>query len=152
MILVNDDVDVVRVGVDVNSLVTVNGSTRTEDMKYIETVEAMDLMRDDLRDAFRADYQGQYRNSQNNQNLYLSAANYYLASLEGTVLDPDYDNTAAIDVAAQRAAWVGAGKTEAADWDDATVRATPFKRKLFLAGGVKVLGSMTDLDFAVTLA
>lgn len=55
-ILINDD-DLVRVGVDVNSLTTVDGKTKTEDMKYIETVEAMDLMRDDIQ-IYAATYGG----------------------------------------------------------------------------------------------
>ena len=56
-----------------------------------------------------------------------------------------------MDVSAQRSAWIGSGKTEAADWDDATVRNTPFKRTVFLAGDVQILGSMGHLEFAITL-
>ena len=40
---------------------------------------------------------------------------------------------------------------EAADWDDATVMATPFKRMVYLAGDVQILGCMGGLEFAVTL-
>ena len=151
-LLVNDD-DEVRVGVDVNSLTTTNGKTLTEDMKYIETVEAMDMIRDDITAAFRQDYLGQYRNSLNNQMLLLSAINYYFYGLEGEeILDSEHDNHAAIDVTAQRAAWVGSGKAEAAEWDDAAVRANPFKRNVYLAGDIKILGSMVNLEFLVTLA
>lgn len=150
-LLVNDD-DEVRVGVDVNSLITTDGSTLTEDMKYIETVEAMDLMRDDIARTFRDEYLGQYRNSRQNQMLLVSAIRYYFDGLaESSILNPDHDNTADIDVAAQRAAWVGTGKAEAAGWDDATVRNTPFKRTVFLTGDVQILGSMGHLAFDVTL-
>ncbi len=45
----------------------------------------------------------------------------------------------------------GAGKTEVMKWDDGRVLATPFKRQLFLAGDVKILGTMADLRFVVTL-
>lgn len=150
-LLINDD-DEVRVGVDVNSLTTTDGSTKTEDMKYIETVEAMDLMRDDIARTFRDEYLGQYRNSQANQMLFVSAVNYYFDGLAAdNILNPDHDNTADIDVSAQRNAWIGSGKSEAADWDDATVRATPFKRTVFLAGDVQILGSMGNLEFGITL-
>ena len=67
------------------------------------------------------------------------------------ILDPEHDNHASIDVAAQRAAWVGSGKAEAAEWDDATVRSNPFKRNVYLAGDVKILGSMVNLEFVVSL-
>ena len=52
---------------------------------------------------------------------------------------------------AQRNAWMGTGKAEAADWDDATVRATPFKRTVYLAGDIQILGSMANLEFVVSL-
>ena len=139
-------------GVDVNSMTTTDGSTKTEDMKYIETVEAMDLMRDDIARTFRDEYMGQYRNSRANQMLFVSAVNYYFDGLAAeSILNPDHDNRADIDTAAQRNAWIGSGKTEAADWDDATVRATPFKRTVFLAGDVQILGSMANLEFGITL-
>lgn len=81
--------------------------------------------------------------------------NYYfdtLAAAAGNyVLNPDHDNKAGIDVTAQRNAWIGSGKAEAADWDDATVMATPFKRMVYLAGDVQILGCMGGLEFAVTL-
>lgn len=150
-ILINSDLEV-RVGVDVNSMTTTNGSTRTEDMRYIETVEAMDMMRDDITKAFRDDYLGSYRNSPNNQMLLIAAINYYFQQLEDQdILDPDHDNHAAIDIAAQRAAWVGSGKSEAGGWDDATVRSNPFKRNVYLAGDVKILGSMVNLEFVIAL-
>lgn len=150
-LLVNDD-DEVRVGVDVNSLTTTDGSTKTEDMKYIETVEAMDLMRDDIAQTFRDEYLGNYRNSKANQMLFISAVNYYFDGLAAdNILNPEHNNAAAIDVTSQRNAWIGSGKSEAADWDDATVMATPFKRTVFLTGDVQILGSMGSLQFAVTL-
>ena len=150
-ILVNED-DEVKVGVDVNSLTTVNGSTQTEDMKYIETVEAMDLMRDDISNTFRQEYRGQYKNTTSNQMLFLAAINGYFRDLgDETVLDPAYDNTAAVDVTSQRNAWIDSGKAEAAEWDDGKVISTPYKRTVFLGGDVKILGSMTELKFVVTL-
>lgn len=153
-ILVNDD-DEVRVGVDVNSMTTTDGSTKTEDMKYIETVEAMDLIRDDINRTFRDEYVGKYRNSRTNQMLFISAVNYYFDSLasenSGNVLNANHDNAADIDVESQRSAWIGSGKAEAAGWDDDTVRDTPFKRTVFLAGDIQILGSMSNLEFGITL-
>ena len=142
-------------GVDVNALTTTNGTTLTDDMKYIETVEAMDMLRDDITATFRDEYLGKYRNSKANQMLFISAVNYYFDTLAAAasnyVLNPDHDNKAGIDVTAQRNAWIGSGKAEAADWDDATVMATPFKRMVYLAGDVQILGCMGGLEFAVTL-
>lgn len=152
-ILLNDEDGDVRVGVDVNSLQTTNGSTATEDMKYIETVEAMDMIRDDITTTFRSEYLGKYRNKKANQMLLIAAINYYFDQLaQEDILDEDHENKSEIDVATQRAAWVGSGKSEAADWDDATVMANPYKRNVYLQGDIKILGSMENLAFVVTLA
>lgn len=151
-VLVGDEDGDVRVGVGVNSLTTINGETLTEDMKYIEIVEAMDMMRDDIRATFRRDYLGNYRNTQDNQMLFVASVNGYYRQLaaEG-VLNPDYDNAAYLDAAAQRDAWVAAGKAEAAEWDDATVLATPYKRQMFLAARNQILFSMTDMTLVAQL-
>ena len=147
------DVDGVYVGVGVNSLTTTNGKTLTEDMKYIETVEAMDLISDDIREEFRNTYLGKYKNSLDNQMLFIAAVRGYFASLAGeNILDPDYENTVDIDVASQRAAWVAAGKSEASEWTDAKVRQMAFKRTVYLTADIKILGSMENLKFEISMA
>lgn len=153
LILINDEDGAVRIGQGINSLTTLDGNTKTEDMQFIETVEAMDLMRDDITSTFRGTYLGNYRNTRDNQMMFIAALNssYFAQLAAENILDPDYTNTASIDVAAQRNAWVASGKSEAADWDDDTVKATPFKRTVYLAGNVKILGSMTNLIFPINL-
>lgn len=85
--------------------------------------------------------------------LFISAVNYYFQQLAASnILDPEHENSVEVDVAAQRSAWLGTGKSEAAEWDDATVRSNTFKRTVYLAGDVKILGSMANLEFQVTLA
>jgi len=153
-ILCLDDDGKVRVAQGNNSMTTTNGKTRTEDMQFIETVEAMDLMRDDIARTFRETYLGNYRNLLDNQMLLISSLNfsYFQQLARQGILDPSYHNAASIDTAAQRLAWQASGKTEAADWDDAKVRAMPFKRSVYLKADVKIVGSMTDLIFLITLA
>ena len=147
------DVNGVYVGLGVNSLTTTNGKTLTEDMKYIETVEAMDLIADDIRDEFRQNYIGKYRNSLDNQMLLIAAIRGYFADLadEG-ILDTEYENTVEIDVESQRAAWIASGKSEAVDWDDAKVRQMAFKRTVYLKADIKILGSMENLEFEISMA
>lgn len=153
-ILFNDGVGEVRIAQGINSMTTADGKTKTEDMRFIETVEAMDMMRDDIARTFRTEYLGAYRNNRDNQMLFLSALNssYFRELAQQDILDREYHNTAQIDVAAQRAAWVASGKAEAASWDDDTVKSMAFKRTLFFTGNVKIVGSMTDLVFPISLA
>lgn len=154
LILTHDENGDVRIGQGNNSMTTTDGLTRTEDMQYIETVEAMDLMRDDIISTFRQTYLGKYRNNLDNQMLFIAALNhsYFNQLAQENILDPSYENVAEIDVAAQREAWIASGKADAASWDDDQVKNMPFKRTVFLAGNVKILYSMTDLIFPITIA
>lgn len=149
LVLMND-FDDVRIPLGINSMTTATGSD-TEDMKYIDIVEAMDLIEDDIRETFKKTYQGAYKNSLDNQMLFISAVNTYFDALElQEVLDPDYNNRSDIDVSAQRAAWAQE-KPEADFWEDAQVRNTPYKRSVFLAGDVKILGAMENLKFTISM-
>ncbi len=150
-ILFHDD-EVVRIGAGINSMTTTDGLNNTEDMKYIETVEAMDIINDDISKVFKQEYLGNYRNNYDNQILFISAINTYFKELANDyVLDNNYNNKADVDVEAQRGAWLGVGKTEAEYWDEQTVKNNAFKRTVYLAGDIKILGSMENLKFTVTL-
>lgn len=142
----------VKIVTGINSLTTLNGNTETEDMQYIETVEAMDLIRDDIRDVFANTYQGSFKNKYMNQMLFIGAVNEYFDSLAAEdILDSEFNNKAEIDVDAQRSAWVGTGKSEAEEWDEDTVKRRSFKRSVFIASNIKILNSMENLKFTVTM-
>ena len=147
-----NEVDGVRVVSGINSLVTLNGNTSTEDMQYIETVEAMNLIKDDIRNEFKNTYQGSFKNKYKYQMLFIGAVNEYLRSLANEdVLDDEFDNKAEIDVEAQRSAWMGTGKAEAEEWSDDKVRSMAFKRSVFIACNIKILNCMENLKFTVTM-
>lgn len=150
LFLFNDE-GVVRIARAVNSLTT-TGTTYTEDMKSIAIVEAMNLMEEDIYTTFKNDYLGKYKNSYDNQSLFIAAVNGYFKDLsKEEILDPNYSNLAGVDVEAQRNAWLTAGKPEASEWDELTVKKNTFKRKVFLAGNVKILDAMEDLFFPITM-
>ena len=74
-------------------------------MQYIETVEAMDLIRDDIKSVFKETYQGKFKNKYKYQMLFVGAVRQYYSQLAGEdILDDEYDNTAEIDINAQRSA------------------------------------------------
>lgn len=151
LVLVND-IGGVRILTGINSLVSLNGNTATEDMQYIETVEAMDIIRDDIRDVFKTTYLGKFRNKYNYQLLFIAAVNeYYRQLADIDVLDSNFDNRADIDVEAQRSAWLGTGKAEAADWNEDKIRQMTFKRSVFIESNIKILNSMENLKFTVIM-
>ena len=67
------------------------------------------------------------------------------------MLNPDYDNLAEIDTAAQRSAIVASGKTEALDWDDQTVKKNPFRSNVYLKANVQILDAIEDLTFSICM-
>jgi len=152
LILIND-FDKVRVGTGINSLVTIDETKgKFEDMKYIEVMEATDMIKDDIRAIYKNDYVGTFKNNLDNQMIFISSINTYFGELAETeILDNKYDNIAFISIPKQRKAWEQI-KPEAKLWDDIKVKNMSFKRSTFLGGDIKVLGSMMNLDFDVLMA
>lgn len=138
-----------KIGADVTSLTT-EESGKT---KSICIMEAMDLILEDIYETFKRVYVGKFKNKYSNQALFLAAVNKYFIDLaKEDVLDPEYRNLAEIDVEAQRSAWIDAGKAEAVDWDDTTVKKNTYRAKMFLKANVKILDAIEDLSFEIALA
>lgn len=151
LILIND-FDCVRVGTAINSLVTIDNVNTFDDMRYIEIMEATNMIKDDIRDIYKTKYVGACKNNLDNQIIFISAVNTYFGGLaEDEILDDQYDNIAYISVAKQRKAWIVVNP-EAKTWDDTKVKNMSFKRSTFLGSDIKVLGSMMNLDFDVFMA
>ena len=145
------DEDKVKVGRGVNTLTTITASD-TADMKKIIIVESMNMILQDIYSTFKDYYIGKYKNSYDNQCLFISAVNSYFRQLaREEILDPEYDNCSYVDVEAQREAWLAIGKTAAADWTEAEVKKMTFKSFIYLAGQVKILDAIEDLKFVITM-
>lgn len=148
--LFNDE-GIVRVARGVNSLNTVT-QTETEDMKKISIVEAMDMIKYDIYDSFKNNMVGKYKNSYDNQIVFISAVNSYFEQLETeSVLDNRYQNIAQVDVSEQRKQWIDSGKPEAVDWDEYTVKENTFRSNMFLEGDIKILDAIEDLKFNIEI-
>ncbi|KOS61723.1 phage tail sheath subtilisin-like domain-containing protein [Lysinibacillus agricola] len=149
LILINDS-EVIKIGRGVNSLTTLIG-VKTEDFKSIRIMEVQDLIKDDIRTTFDKYYVGKLINSYDNQVLFIQSVNVYYAGLGGQeILDPKFDNLAEVNVKKQRAAWEKIG-VDTSDWDDQKVKERTFKRNVFLAGKVKIVDAMEDLDLDITI-
>lgn len=150
IVLINDDGEI-RIARGVNSLTTFT-STETEDMRKIIIVESMNLILEDIYQTFKEGYVGKYKNSYDNQCLFISAVIAYFRSLaQEEILDPAYANTVAVDVEAQRNAWLSVGKTEAEDWSEAKVKEMTFKSTMFLKGSIKILDAIEDINFVIAM-
>ena len=149
-VLINDD-DGVRIARGVNSLQK-NDKEHTEDMKYITIVEAMDLIYEDIVNTFKQVYLGRFKNSYDNQVLFISAINSYFRDLaREEILDPNYNNISFVDIEKQRETWIENGKLEATNWSDIQVKNNTFRTNVYLQANVKFLNAMEDLLFLVNM-
>lgn len=154
LILINDGENI-KIGRGVNSLTTTKvdspTSEKTEDFKSIRVVEVMDMIKDDIRTTFDTQYVGKVNNIYDNQVLFITSVNAYFTGLAADeILDPNAINTASINIEKQRAAWESVS-VDTSDWDDQEVKETSFKRNVFLAGNVKIVDAMEDLDFDISI-
>lgn len=128
----------------------VNSATTAakEDLKKITIIEGMDLVREDIIETFKNDYVGKYKNTLDNQTVFISAVNTYMKQLaaEG-VLSPDYDNKAEIDVETQRAALISAGVKGAEGFDDTEVKNHPYSSYVYVLANVLFVDAIEDLQF-----
>lgn len=149
-VLINDD-DGVRIARGINSLQK-NDKEHTEDMKYITIVEAMDLIYEDIVNTFKQVYLGRFKNSYDNQVLFISAINSYFRDLaREEILDPNYNNISFVDIEKQRETWIENGKLEATNWSDIQVKNNTFRTNVYLQANVKFLNAMEDLLFIVNM-
>ena len=149
-VLINDD-DGVRIARGINSLQK-NDKENTEDMKYITIVEAMDLIYEDIINTFKQVYLGRFKNSYDNQVLFISAINSYFRDLaREEILDPNYNNISFVDIEKQRETWIENGKLEATNWTDIQVKDNTFRTNVYLQANVKFLNAMEDLLFIVNM-
>ncbi len=149
LILVNDG-EKIKIGRAVNSLVTTTAA-KGEDFKKIKIIDAVDLVRDDIRDTFDGSYVGNVVNSYDNKVLFLAAVNAYFKELARMdVLDSSYDNLASIDVEAQRTYLEGKG-IDVTVMNEQQIKEANTGSLVFAAAAVKFLDAMEDLKFTVEM-
>ena len=141
----------VKIARGVNSLH--NFSTNTgEDFRFIKIVETIDLIKEDIMNAFRNDYVGKVPNSYDNKMLFVSAINSYLMQLGGNVLDMSAtdSNFVEIDYAKQ----YNYAKSRGADMDKMTrqdVLRYNTGTNVYLTGRITPSNSMEDLTIEFAL-
>jgi len=149
LILVNDGENI-KIGRGVNSLTTTT-VTKGAKFKKIKIMEAIDLMRDDIRNTFASEYVGKINNFYDNKVLFLTAVNAYLKGLQGDeVLDPNFTALAEIDVDAQELYLQSLG-TDTSKLTTAQIKEYNTGSKVFLKASGSPLDAMEDLDFSMLI-
>ena len=146
-ILINDG-EKIKVASGINSLATLSGD-KTEDMKSIKIVEGMDLIRDDIRQAFESNYIG-INNSYDNKMMFVAAVNQYFDGLvRQGVLYGEADNLADIDVDAQRD-WLSQ-RYVITDYTDDQIRKAKTGKYVFVAADITFVDAIENLRFGINM-
>ena len=141
----------VKIARGCNSLTTFTSEVG-EDFRFIKIVEAIDLIKDDIRDAFRNDYVGKVKNDYSNKTLFISAIHSYFNGLKGNVLDTTSSNSNYVEIDYTRN--YNYAKAHGKDVDSMTrqqILEVNTGTQVFLTGRITVVNAMEDLFLAFTL-
>lgn len=146
MILINDGTKI-KIARGVNSL-TSTSDGKGDDFKKIKIIEAVDMIRDDIRKTFEDEFVGRMENSYDNKIIFIAAVNKYFSDLAGQgVLYDGFDNKAEIDIESTRA-WL-AGQKDITDWDDEKIKTANTGSNVFVKANIQVQDAMEDLYFKI---
>ncbi|WP_299033888.1 phage tail sheath C-terminal domain-containing protein [uncultured Anaerococcus sp.] len=138
------DGEVYKIARGVNSLTTYSDK-KGEDFSKIKIVDAMHLIKDDIRETFEKFYVGKILNSYANKQQFIAMINrVYFVELRGTVLEESDRNRVDIDVPAHMRYAIKRG----ANVDDMTeqqLKEFNTGSNVFLDGYVSLLDAMEDL-------
>lgn len=142
LVLVYDDEKFI-IGRGVNSLTTFTGE-KGEEFSKIKIVEGVDLYNDDIRGTFKESYSGKRINDYDTKQAWIAALRAYQKTLEGDVLDKSFDNTAEIDIEAQRA-YLEARNIDTTNMDETAIAKASTGSLVFTASHVKFVDAMEDM-------
>lgn len=146
-----NDHGTIRIARGVNTLQTVNDTDSTDDMRWIDVVETIDLMRDEIRDLFREQYLGKRKNSADNQANFVGELISMMSDFaKQDILDGDFDNTASVDADAMRTYWEAAG-TDTSGMTDDEVKKKIIGREVYVQLTFKPSRAMEGLTVVGTL-
>lgn len=146
LILINDGTKI-KIARGVNSLTTTTDA-KGEDFKKIKIIEAVDMIRDDIRTTFEDDFVGKVENSYDNKIVFLAAVNKYFRDLASQgVLYDQFDNKAEIDIEGNRE-WLSLHK-DVSTWDDEKIKTANTGTNVFVKANIQVQDAIEDLNFNV---
>lgn len=149
LILISDGENY-KLGRAVNTLTTLS-EDQTLDMKKIKIVEGMDMIAEDIKLSFDENYRGKVINSYSKKLDFIGEINQYLGELEPSVLYEEYDNSAEIDVSAQKDWLENTAHKDTSDWSDAEIKEANTASNVFVVMNVQFADAMEDLYVKVIM-
>ena len=146
LILINDGTKI-KIARGVNSL-TEFTEAKSSDFSKIKIVEAVDMIRDDIRNTFEDEFVGKVENSYDNKIVFIAAVNKYFKDLANRgVLYDKFDNKAEIDIDATRE-WLSKTR-DVSSWDDEKVKTANTGTNVFVRANIQIQDAIEDLNFNI---
>ncbi|WP_018923863.1 phage tail sheath subtilisin-like domain-containing protein [Salsuginibacillus kocurii] len=145
-----DDGEKIKISRAVNSLTDV-GDGESDEWTKIKIVDAMDQIKDDIRNTFNDEYVGQVNNDYDQKTQFIAAVSSYFRQMtrEGA-LDEVGENKAKIDVAAQREYLELQGRN-VEDMSEQEIKEENTGSQVFLEAEVRLLDAMEDLSLDINV-
>ncbi|AFM02377.1 Phage tail sheath protein [Desulfitobacterium dehalogenans ATCC 51507] len=147
--IVFHDGEKVKVGRGVNSLQTTNPS-KGEIFKKIKIVEAVDMIRNDIKMTAQDNYIGKYANSYDNKCLLITAISGYFAQLELDGILQAGSSSVGIDIEAQEAYLQAAGVDTSAQ-SEQDIKEANTGDKVYLKASIKILDAIEDINLDIVI-
>ena len=146
LILINDGTKI-KIARGVNSL-TEFTETKGKDFAKIKIVEAVDMIRDDIRTTFEDGFVGKVENSYDNKIVFIAAINKYFKDLTSRgVLYDKFDNKAEIDIEAIRE-WRSKTK-DVSSWDEEKIKTANTGTNVFVKANIQIQDAIEDMNFKI---
>lgn len=143
------DGEKVKVGRGVNSLQTTT-QDKGEIFKKIKIVEAVDMIKNDIKMTAQDNYIGKYANSYDNKCLLITAIGGYFTQLElEGILQPG-SSVVEIDMDAQEAYLQSVG-TDTSEMTEQEIKEANTADKVFLKASIKILDAIEDIDLKIAI-
>lgn len=143
------DGEKVKVGRGVNSLQTTT-EDKGEAFKKIKIVEAVDMIRSDIKKTAQDNYIGKYANSYDNKCLLVAAIKGYFKGLENDgILERD-TSVVEIDMEAQEIYLQSIGK-DTSTMTEQELKTASTGDKVFLSAKITILDAIEDIDLNIAI-
>lgn len=143
------DGEKVKVGRGVNSLQTTS-QDKGEAFKKIKIIEAIDMIKADIKTTAEDFYIGKYANDYDNKCLLITAIKGYFSSLEADGILKSGSSTVDVDVDAQEEYLKSIG-IDTENMTEQEIRQAVTADKVFLKASVKILDAIEDIDLSITI-
>lgn len=143
------DGEKVKVGRGINSLQTIT-QDKGEAFKKIKIVEAVDMIRSDIKKTVQDNYIGKYSNSYDNKCLLLAAIKGYFSGLENDgILERD-TSVVEIDMEAQENYLKSIGK-DISTMTEQEIKTASTGDKVFLSAKISILDAIEDINLNISI-